>query len=276
MLLKLYSDGHHLVGTKIIKRLKIKKNVNTAEYLYKKELFNEFYNSVKELNYNFKQTLQIILDNMREILSNSKDLDLFCNYQLKCKYKLYYNRVKRFKRKVYLNKWNYFITITYDDKKHTEESFRKTLKKCLSNFHTRRKWNYIGVFEFSPKKNRLHFHAIMYIPETEMVGTFEQIKDYNTEDKKIQITNSNSFFLKKFGRNDFEPISQQSLKFGNIVNYLIKYISKSGEKFFYSRGVPSEINKFVNDDDIVSNYYDYVEKFVLFDDCIEKYIINNK
>ena len=34
-----------------------------------------------------------------------------------------WQREKRFRRKAYLNRWNYFVTFTYDGKKHTEETF---------------------------------------------------------------------------------------------------------------------------------------------------------
>lgn len=55
------------------------------------------------------------------------------------------------------------MTITYDDSKHDEETFRSKLKKCLSNFHSRYCWRYMGVFERSPS-GRLHFHGLFWIP----------------------------------------------------------------------------------------------------------------
>ena len=69
-------------------------------------------------------------------------------------------RKKRFRRKAYLNEWNYFVTFTYNDELHDEESFKAKLRKCLSNLHTRRGWNYMGVWERSPEEKRLHFHCI--------------------------------------------------------------------------------------------------------------------
>ena len=38
-----------------------------------------------------------------------------------------YGSFSNFVRKAYLNRFNYFATFTYDDRKHTEESFRKKL-----------------------------------------------------------------------------------------------------------------------------------------------------
>ena len=56
----------------------------------------------------------------------------------------------------------YLATFTYDSKKHTEESFKKGLRSCLSTFAKRRGWKYMGVWERSPQKQRLHFHGIFY------------------------------------------------------------------------------------------------------------------
>ena len=43
--------------------------------------------------------------------------------------------------------FNYFITVTYDSKKHTEESFRKTFTNFLKHAVNRKNWRYIGVWE---------------------------------------------------------------------------------------------------------------------------------
>ena len=55
-----------------------------------------------------------------------------------------WKRIKRFKRKVNMNRWTHFVTFTCDPKKHTQESFMKKLRKCLSNLHTRRGWKYMA------------------------------------------------------------------------------------------------------------------------------------
>ena len=53
------------------------------------------------------------------------------------------------------------------------------------------------------------------------------------------------------------------------MNYLIKYMAKSGERFVYSRGIPSEICKELTDWDIAGAFLDYVEKYALYDDVID-------
>ena len=177
-------------------------------------------------------------------------------------------RKKRFRRKANLNRWNYFVSFTYDDKKHTAESFRKKLRKCLSNLHTRRGWRYMGVFEPAPETGRLHFHGLLYVPSGEMVGMIKEKKDYSTKKGTVQVTHSNDFFASGFGRNDFEELSEMELKHGNTIEYILKYIEKSGERIVYSRGIPTEICMKIADEEIAADMQDFMTKFVLFDDTI--------
>ena len=121
--------------------------------------------------------------------------------------------------------------------KHTEESFKRVLKICLRNFSNRRKWKYIGVWERSPQKQRLHFHGIFYIPAGTMPGMMLDISDYNFKSQRRRITHQNTYFNERFGRSDFEEIEGRSV--GGAVAYIMKYIEKSGEKLLYSRGCRS-------------------------------------
>ena len=73
-------------------------------------------------------------------------------------------RYTRLWRKVYLQgRWDYFVTLTYDSDKHTEESFRQSLRNTLKHLVSRKGWKYIGVWERSASERR-HFHGIFYIP----------------------------------------------------------------------------------------------------------------
>ena len=100
----------------------------------------------------------------------------------------YIVRLTRLKRKVNLGNWNYFCTFTYDDKKHTEDSFKKKLQNCFKKMCYRKGWAYIGVWERSPKNNRLHFHGLFNIPENAMVGDLIEHRDYSTKAHKMQTT----------------------------------------------------------------------------------------
>ena len=59
------------------------------------------------------------------------------------------------------------------------------------------------------------------------------------------------------------------LKRGGTLRYLLKYISKTGEKIVYSRGVPAEIYKKLGESDIAGTFIDYVTKYVLYDDVVD-------
>ena len=63
----------------------------------------------------------------------------------------------RMSRKANQQKWNYFVTFTYSDALHTEDSFRESLMNRLSLFSSRKKWRYIGVWERSPETSVASF-----------------------------------------------------------------------------------------------------------------------
>ena len=195
-------------------------------------------------------------------------LDEYIADKIKRKLNNLHHRKKRFRRKANLNRWNYFVTFTYDDTKQTAESFKKKLRKCLSNLHTRRGWKYMGVFEEAPETGRLHFHGLIYVPAGEMLGTLTEKQDYSTAQGKMQVRNENDFFEKTFGRNDFCEVSIDEMKNGKRTEYILKYIGKTNERICYSRGIPTEICKAIDGDDIITEMHDFVTKYILFDDII--------
>lgn len=271
---KVYNDGSHFVAVptcyldRVTKTIVDKRCLITNEE--EKAYFDELYATFLMQGVKANKMFCFIKDAMLEKYPDLKDADEFINKNIARQRHNYFSRLKRFKRKANLNIWNKWVTITYDPKKHNEVTFKKKLKKCLSNLHTRRGWNYMGVFELAPETQRLHFHAIMYIPDNEMIGTIEERQDYSTAQHQMQTTHSNSFFADAFGRNDFEELTDADLKSGRILSYLTKYLSKSGEKIVYSRGIPSELKLYIEHTDLIVEYIDYVRKFVLLDDCINK------
>lgn len=196
-------------------------------------------------------------------------LDEYISDKIKRKLNNLLHRKKRFRRKAYLNNWNYFVTFTYDDTKHTAESFKKKLRKCLSNLHTRRGWKYMGVFETAPDTGRLHFHGLIYVPAGQMLGTITEIQDYSTAQGKMQTRNENKFFADNFGRNDFCEVSKSEMKNGKRTEYILKYIGKTNERICYSRGIPMEICRAIDGDDIITEMQDFGTKYILFDDVID-------
>ena len=173
-------------------------------------------------------------------------------------------------RKANLQDFNYFVTFTYDDKLHTEDTFKRKLRTCLSRQCTRRGWRYIGVWERSPEKNRLHFHGIFAIPEGSMPGILFEKSDYNLNTHKMQTTVQNTYFNDTFGRSDFEPIDDRSGLYDALA-YILKYIEKTGERIVYSKGLPQFFISDIMDNDIVCQIGWEDKKLLLFDDftCID-------
>ena len=264
---KVYHDGGHFVGTLLVNgqvRSHTKKIKTSLD-----EEFDKFFLEGLQKNLRRNALFIYIKTELQKSFGEISTLDDYLTEKIKVKFANISKRLKRFVRKAKLNKWTHFVTLTYDDKKCNEFEFRKKLKKCLANFHTRHGWKYMGVFERSPENNRLHFHGLFFIPKNEMVGSLEEIRDYSTVQKKMQITHSNSFFAETFGRNDFDPLFDIDVKKGKAIDYIIKYIAKSGEKILYSRGIPSAFLMKLNYKNIASVFFDFVCKFVLFDDIID-------
>ena len=174
---------------------------------------------------------------MRPYFQSKQEAELYVNTNLERKQRNLICRRLRMSRKANLQEFNYFVTFTYDDPKHTEASFRKKLQNCLSLFCSRKEWRYIGVWERSPKTERLHFHGIFHIPDGSMSGTLLAYNDYNFNTRQRQMIWQNTYFLEKFGRCDFEVMDGIHRK-GEAWAYIVKYIEKSGEKIVYSRALP--------------------------------------
>lgn len=212
---------------------------------------------------------EYIKSGILKLYDDTPELDGYIADKIKRKLNNLLHRKKRFRRKANLNNWNYFVTFTYDDTKHTAESFKKKLRKCLSNLHTRRGWKYMGVFEAAPDTGRLHFHGLIYVPAGQMLGTITEIQDYSIAQGKMQTRNENKFFAENFGRNDFCEVSKSEMKNGKRAEYIIKYIGKTNERICYSRGIPTEICKEIDGDDILTEMHDFGAKYILFDDTID-------
>ena len=173
-------------------------------------------------------------------------------------------RYTRLWRKVYLQgRWDYFVTLTYDNAKHTEESFRQSLRNTLKHLVSRKGWKYIGVWERSASE-RLHFHGILYIPEHAMIGELKQVSDYSTKQHRMQTTYQNTHFLRYFGRNDFKAIDKNDVV--QSVRYLLKYIEKSGERLVFGGDLPTYFKSDITDEDIVCPTGIDGKKMLLYDD----------
>jgi len=169
----------------------------------------------------------------------------------------------RLVRKVNLQTFNYFCTFTYDGKKHTEESFRKKLSDTFKKMCYRRKWKYVGVWERSPDKKRLHFHGLFYIPPDAMVGELVEVKDNSPVKGKVQTTYQNTYFNECFGRSDFKEVNEHVLS--EAVRYIMKYLEKDGGRIVYSRVLPQYFISDIMDEDVACTMGQEDKKLSLFD-----------
>lgn len=266
---KIYHDGGHYVATPYFPTNRKPQERTKHERGEIGEVFDNLYAQALLAGKERKETQGYLRDNLAHLFDDETELNAYIESETKRKAHSLGMRKKRFRRKAYLNEWTHFITITYSDEKHDETSFRCRLRKCLSNFHTRRGWKFMGVFERAPETGRLHFHALLYVPVGEMVGELTEKQDYSTKAGKMQKTVNNSFFAEKFGRNDFQEISPAELKNGNTIAYLLKYIEKTGERITYSRDIPTELCREVFNEDVATEMCDFVAKYVLFDDVFD-------
>ena len=247
----------------------IKKIKREGKKTTKKKIFEEAYAETVGMNKAARR--KILVDRLKGCFRTIEETKMYVDSNLERKNRNLLCRRIRLNRKANLQEFNYFCTFTYDNKKHDEESFRKKLRTCLKNYAVRYGWKYIGVWERSPEQKRLHFHGIFYIPNGTMPGELEKHRDYNLNTKRMQETMQNTFFNKKFGRSDFEAIDSKD-RIGEALNYLLKYIEKTGEKIVYSRGLPQFFISDIMDEDIACFMGEEEYKVVLFDDfqCIDE------
>ena len=128
----------------------------------------------------------------------------------------------------------------------------------------RQGWRYMGVWERSPEKQRLHFHGLFHIPDGTMPSELETIRDYSKPNHKMQESMQNKYFTENFGRNDFKELNKRRL--GESLAYLMKYIEKSGERIVYSKGMYQYFISDIMDGDVVSTIGQEDKKLLLYDD----------
>ena len=227
-----------------------------------KDIFNELYKYA--INLPKKERNEFFRDNLLPFFVDEEDMNSFIQQNLDRKKRNLIVRRIRMTRKANLADFNYFCTFTYDSKLHDEASFKKKLKTCLRHLSERRSWKYMGVWERSPEKQRLHFHGLFNIPDGEMVGMLFEKRDYSFSLHQMRTTYQNTYFNEHFGRSDFERIDNRG-RLGEALSYLMKYIEKSGEKIVYSKGLPQYFIVDVSEDDVATRIGIEDRKLLLFD-----------
>ena len=214
-----------------------------------------------------KEQYAFIASKLAPYFESDEALHKYLDYKMECKRRSETARRIRCQRRAALHELSYFATFTYDDKKATEKEFEKRLLTALSNLASRKGWKYMGTWERGGDTDRLHFHAVLYIPEGKMVGKLELKRDYDVKKKRMVERMENSFFWDRFGRNKFELIDGTALTIGTAVSYIIKYIEKSGGRIICSKGLRTFIETDIDNDDVVAQLReDDDKKYLLFDD----------
>lgn len=229
----------------------------------KKQLFEELYK--ENLFLKRRERRAKIIEAMRPYFDDEERTELYVDTNLDRKRRNLIARRIRLTRKANLQNFNYFVTFTYDNALHTEDSFKKKLKNTLGHFCSRKSWRYIGVWERSPEKKRLHFHGVFDIPDGTMPGILYEKSDYSFNKHRRLITVQNTYFNDRFGRCDFEKIEGYG-KLGEALAYIMKYIEKSGEKIVYSKGLPQFFISDIMTEDVVCNIGMEDSKLLLYDD----------
>lgn len=263
---KVYFDGSHYIGIPHKKQpWKRKKNGRKTKSKIQ-ERIKEIYNSFEEKSK--KEKIEKTIEEINKEIKNVEKTSELVKHIIEKENRNRIVRLTRLSRKVGLQQWTHFCTFTYDCNKITEEEFRAKFLNCLRHLSHRKGWKYIGIFERSPQMKRLHFHGIFVI--TEMIGELIQTKDYSTKTHQMQIANQNTYFLKRFGRNDFKEI-ENNAGITEAVQYLLKYIRKTGEKVIYSKHLQTYFVTDILKDDVVCTIGQEDRKLLLFDNftCLD-------
>jgi hypothetical protein len=206
-----------------------------------------------------------IMDGLKPFFACDEDLFAFVMDQTDRLVRNLYGRRKRLKRKAntsvrFLVDYDiFFYTQTYDDDKHTEESFKKCIDKCMSNRTdcARGGWRYIKNYERGDEGDRLHIHAVLFIPKSEhFAERLTEVREYSTKRRCMCSRMAYPEFDKKFGHSDFEYVTPDEFMRGKVINYLVKHAYKSEFEVVYSRHLPTEFIALVD----LSELFFYVEK----------------
>ena len=101
-----------------------------------------------------------------------------------------------------------------------------------------------------------------------MPGMLIEVKKYSTKRKQWEITTENTYFNDLCGSTIFEELDSHGLK--ESLDYLLKYIEKTGDRLVYSKGLPQYVLCDVMDDDILCPHDPDSGKMILMPDhrCI--------
>ena len=257
---KIYYDGSHWIAIPHTERpYRQRRRRKQPEKSEELQQFEERFEKVKGGRKSRKAKL---LQEFTPMFKDENEAEQFVEEHFNRLSRNRWERYKRMIRRGYTNSWNFFCTYTFDSKKHTEATFRTSLMNTLYHFSARRDWRYMGAWERGELGERLHFHALTYIPEGQMPGELEEHEDYSTKRHRREKSIQNSFFNERFGRSDFSAVNN-AYEVADSIKYMLKYISKNDEKIVYSRGLKTRLTETTNTiqsaDEFIQNIKKYLE-----------------
>lgn len=231
------------------------------------EEFKKYY--IQSMGLKWLARREYIAERMYKYFDSEEELYNYLDYKMRNAYRAASARRSRCKRRATLHKLDLFCTFTYDSKKMNEKVFRVKLLNTLRHFASRKGWKYMGTWERGDK-GRLHFHALMHIPEGTMSGEIEHRREYDPVRKRMAEFETNTFFERAFGRNTFDKIDGIALNYTTAINYIVKYLEKDGGRLICSRGLKTFIETQIAVEDILAPLHPDApyddRKYILFDD----------
>ncbi len=140
---KVYFDGSNYIAIAPNPKTQSKLTRTHKSHDERKELFEKLYKD--NIDKTKSERKEIINSELREHFETDEQCKEFIKENMNRKIHNKIERKMRLIRKVNQQHWNYFVTFTYSDELHDEESFKKKLRQCLSRLSTRKGWKYIGV-----------------------------------------------------------------------------------------------------------------------------------
>ena len=253
-----YSDGSFEVDQQDLNKEILRKTTRSEEF---KALYTETVTS------NIVDVKGHILEHIKGMFEDEEKASAYVDYKLANKRRAQYARSLRFKRKACLNKFSYFATFTYDDTKCSFESFDRQIRLFFNNMSSRHGWKVMMVPEFGKENNRYHFHAVIYIPKGSSIpGSFHIVKRYNKKKRRMVEINENTYFAERWGHNDWQSLMSMSyFEQKNTISYIIKYLTKSDNYAFYSRGIKTYLLSYIDQSDIFMPLENYRPQRLMYD-----------
>lgn len=178
-----------------------------------------------------------------------------------------YAAKKRFMRKAGTNRkiWTYFWTQTFDPALFVDpEKGLETLFTWIKNNAFRYGVKIIGAVEYGDENGRIHFHALVHIPDNFFEkGDLHNVTRYSLRDKKWKTTLESKTLREKFGINEFDYLPGKSSEdLVKIIHYISDYTCKQDGRRYYSRGIPDCGYQYVNAEELFFTFDDGELKYV--------------